>query len=162
MATKTDFTPDEWALLLRAPGWTSIAVAAASPSGPFGVVKEMFAAGKVLAEAKIGNKNPLIEALMADLATSEGRQKAQPTEPSGKTPDEVRSRAIDAIKHAAALVDAKAGADAAEFKRWLATLAERVAQAAKEGGFLGIGGTPVDEKEATTLADIQKALGVTV
>jgi hypothetical protein len=160
MATKTDFTPSEWQALLKAPGWASIAVVAASPSGPVGVVKEMFAAGKVLAEATKGSQNPLVGALVADLKTSEGRQQAQPKEVSGKSPEEVRGLAVDALKQVTSLVDAKAGSDADGFKRWLATLSERVAQAANEGGFLGFGGTPVNEQEETTLTSIRTALGV--
>ena len=160
MASKTDFTASEWSTLLKAPGWAGIAVVAASPSGPFGVVKEMFAAGKILAEAKTGSENPLVSALVADLTTSEGRQLAQPKEVSGKKPDEIRALAVDALKQVTSLVDAKAGVDADGFKRWLATLGEHVAHAAKEGGFLGIGGTRVSDKEETALADIRQALGV--
>lgn len=66
----------------------------------------------------------------------------------------------DALKQVATLADSKAGADAAGFKRWLAALAERVAQASKEGGFLGIGGTRVSEQETTALRDIGVALGL--
>ena len=160
MASKTDFTPTEWSTLLKAPGWASLAVVAASPSGPFGVVKEMFAAGKVLADAKTGGQNPLVGALVTDLTTSEGRQQAQPKEVMGKTPDEIRALAVDNLKQVTSLVNAKAGADADGFKRWLATLSERVAQAATEGGFLGFGGTRVSDKEETALADIRTALGV--
>ena len=163
MASKTDFTPTEWQQLLKAPGWASIAVVAASPSGPVGVVKEMFAAGKVIAEVKVGgNPNPLITALVNDLATSDGRKLGQPTEVGGKTPDEIRKLAVDSLKQVASLVDGKAGADADGFKRWIATLAQRVAAAAKEGGFLGIGGTAINEKETAALSDIGAALGVKV
>jgi hypothetical protein len=162
MATKTDFTSAEWGQLLKAPGWASIAIVAASPSGPLGVVKELFAAGRVLAEAKTSGSNPLVSALINDLSTSEGRQQAQPTEVTGKSPDEVRALAVDALKQVAALVDGKAGADADGFRRWLASLAERVAEASKEGGFLGFGGTRVSEKEAACLSEIGKALGVPV
>jgi hypothetical protein len=160
MASKTDFTASEWSTLLKAPGWAGIAVVAASPSGPFGVVKEMFAAGKILAAAKTGSDIPLVSALVADLATSEGREQAQPKEASGKKPDEIRALAVDALKQVTSLVDAKAGADADGFKRWLATLGDQVAQAASEGGFLGFGGTRVSDKEEATLADIRRALGV--
>jgi hypothetical protein len=162
MSTKADFTPDEWVQVLRAPSWASIAVVAASPSGPFGVVKELFAAGKLLAEAKAGGQNPLVSALVNDLSTSDGRRQAQPTEASGKSPEEIRQLAVDALKQVASLLDGKAGADAEGFKRWLATLAGRVAEASKEGGFLGIGGVRVSEKETAVLADIGKALGVAV
>jgi len=160
MASKTDFTSTEWSTLLKAPGWASIAVVAASPSGPIGVVKEMFAAGKVLADPTAASQNSLVNALVADLRTSEGRQQAHPTEINAKTPDELRAQAVAALKQVTSLVDAKAGADADGFKRWLATLSERVAQAATEGGFLGFGGTRVSDKEQSTLADIRNALGV--
>jgi hypothetical protein len=160
MATKTDFTTDEWVQLLKAPGWASIAVVAASPSGPIGVIKELFAAGKLLAEAKQGAQNPLVSAVVNDLVTSEGRHQAQPSDVAGKSPDEVRTAAIASLKQVATLVDAKGDADADGFKRWLAVLAERVAQASKEGGFLGIGGTRVSEQEAATLSEIGKALGI--
>jgi len=161
MATKTDFTADEWTQLLRAPGWASIAVAAASPSGPLGLVKEMFAAGKVIADAKVhGGQNGLVEAVVAELTSSEGRHAAQPTEVSGKSPDEVRAKAVAALAEAAALLDRKAGADALPFKQWLAAIATKVAEAAKEGGFLGIGGVRVSEAEARTLTAIRSALGV--
>ena len=162
MASKTDFTPAEWEQLLKAPMWAGIALVAASPSGPLGVVKEFFAAGKHLAEARSGNQNPLVSAVVADLSTSEGLDRAQPKEVKGKKPDEVRAMAITALQQVASLVDAKAGGDADGFKRWLAGLAGRVAEASKEGGFLGIGGTAVDEQEKTALSDIGRALGVNV
>ena len=160
MATKTDFTPDEWAKIMKAAGWTSVAVVAASPSGPFGVVKEMFAAGKILADAKGAPQNALISAVVADLGTSEGRTLAQPKEVKGKKPEEMRALAVDELTRVASLLDTKATGDADGFKTWLATLGERVAEAATEGGFLGFGGTPVNEKEESALADIRRALGV--
>ena len=43
MLTKTDFTSDEWKVIRRAPFTAGLVVVAASPSGPIGVVKEMFA-----------------------------------------------------------------------------------------------------------------------
>jgi len=152
MATKSDFTSDEWKQVLKAPLWTSVVVVAASPSGPFGVVKEMFTAGKVLAEAKAkSGGNPIVDALVADLATPEGRKEAQPAEISGKSPDDVRNAALAALRQVASLVDRKAGADAEGFKRWLLSLSDRVAEASKEGGFLGIGGTRVSEQETAAM-----------
>ena len=54
MSTKSDFSADEWKLVLRAPMMAGLAVVAASPSGPLGVLREMFAVGKLLAETKTG------------------------------------------------------------------------------------------------------------
>ncbi len=81
MATKADFTADEWKQIQRAPFMAGLAVVAASPSGPLGVVKEMFAVGKMLAEVKTqGSSNDLIKALVADLGTGAREQSA------GRTP----------------------------------------------------------------------------
>jgi hypothetical protein len=40
------------------------------------------------------------------------------------------------------------------------TIAQRTAEAAKEGGFLGIGGTRVSENETVAIRDVARALGV--
>ena len=51
-------------------------------------------------------------------------------------------------------------AESREFRAWLMTLAHGVAAAAKEGGFLGFGGTPVSEHEEAMLAELAEALQV--
>lgn len=161
MAGKADFTPDEWTALKKSPLMASLVVVAASPSGPVGVIKEMFALGKLVAETKAkGGSNALVDAVVAELTTREGVEGAKPTEIQGLSPDQARSRALDAIKKAAALVDQKAPADADGFKRWLLEVSTRVANAAREGGFLGFGGTLVSEQEEAALRDTAAALGI--
>jgi hypothetical protein len=56
----------------------------------------------------------------------------------------------------------KSPAEAEEYKRWLVSLARQTAEAAKEGGFLGIGGTRVSEGESTAITELAAALGVNV
>ena len=41
MADKSDFTPDEWRLLLESVMMAGIAVSAAEPSGLWGLLKEL-------------------------------------------------------------------------------------------------------------------------
>jgi hypothetical protein len=41
-------------------------------------------------------------------------------------------------------------------------VAQKVSEAAKEGGFLGFGGTQVSEQEAATLKELSVALGIKV
>jgi len=41
-------------------------------------------------------------------------------------------------------------------------VSQKVAEAAKEGGFLGFGGTQVSEQEAATIKELSTALGVKV
>jgi hypothetical protein len=163
MATKADFTADEWKQIQRAPFMAGLAVVAASPSGPFGVVKEMFAVGKMLAEVKTqGSSNDLVKGLVADLETG-AREQSAPAELQGKTPDQVRSFAIESCRQAAALIEKKAKPDEAQgFKQWLVSAAQKVGEAAKEGGFLGFGGTQVSEQEAATIKELSTALGLKV
>jgi hypothetical protein len=56
------------------------------------------------------------------------------------------------------LLDAKAPQDAAAFKTWLRDIAQKAAEAANEGGFLGFGGIAVSDAEKATLAEISTAL----
>ena len=112
MTDKTSFTPEEWRQLLRSVSLAGVAVTAASPSGPIGVVKEMFAAGKMVARARVeGSPNELIRAVAADLASPQGRSQAtegMDTEFAGASPDQIKARAIEAVKRAAAIVEGKA------------------------------------------------------
>jgi hypothetical protein len=165
MTDKTSFTPEEWRQLLRSVSLAGVAVTAASPSGPIGVVKEMFAAGKIVARAKTnGPANELIKAVAADLATPEGRAQASEgiqTEFAGASPDQIKARAIEALRRTAAIVDAKADPqEAREFKLWLRSISQQVAEAAKEGAFLGIGGVRVSEAEQAALREIAEVLGL--
>jgi hypothetical protein len=162
MLTKTDFTAEEWNVIRRAPFMAALVVVAASPSGPFGVVKEMFAVGKTLADAKLlGASSDLVKAVVADLETAEARQQSTPAELQGKTSDQVRTAALEACRQAAAVVEKKAKPDEAQaFKQWLVSASQKVAEAAKEGGFLGFGGTRVSEQETSALKDLTSVLGV--
>lgn len=101
MLTKSDFTAEDWSVIRRAPFMAGLVVVAASPSGPFGVIKEMFAVGKTLADVKLhGASSDLVKAVVADLETAEARQQSMPAELQGKTPDEVRTAALDACRQA--------------------------------------------------------------
>jgi hypothetical protein len=161
MATKADFTVEEWKQIQRAPFMAGLAVVAASPSGPFGVIKEMFAVGKMLAEVKTqGASNELVKALVSDLEGA--REQSAPAELQGKSPDQVRSHAIESLRQVTALIEKKAKPEAQGFNQWLVSVAQKVADAAKEGGFLGFGGTQVSEQEAATIKELSTVLGVKI
>jgi hypothetical protein len=165
MAIKDSFSPDEWNQLLQSPQMVSLAVAASSPSGPLGAVQEMWAAGKLLARVKTGgSSNEIITAIVDDISTADGRSRAQEGVRDlfkGLTAEQVRTKAIDSVKAVGGLVDLKVGgALAADFKQWLGSVSQSVAEAATEGGFLGFGGTAVSDAEKATLKDISMALGL--
>jgi hypothetical protein len=162
MATKADFRAEEWQQLLESPMLASIAVTTAEPSGLWGMLKESFAAGGRLAKAKTdAETNALVKAVVADFESGEGRGAARDglqARLEGSKPGEAKDKAVEGLRQVAALLDAKAPADAAAFKAWLQSISQHVAEAAKEGGFLGFGGVPVSEAEKATLAEISQAL----
>ena len=63
-------------------------------------------------------------------------------------------------KAAGRVTEEQASADEVEdYKSFVVSLAQRVAEAHKEGGFLGVGGKEVGEAEQAALEEIKEALG---
>jgi hypothetical protein len=139
------------------------AITAADPSGLWGLLKETFASGRALAEVKFSDTaNELIRAIVIDLENSEGRTAGRDYVKSrmeGAKREELKGRAIEAVRQAASIVDAKAPNDASAYKDWLLHISQKVAEASKEGGFLGFGGVAVSDAEKATLSDVRSALG---
>lgn len=161
MADRTVFTDEEWSRVLQSVTLAGIAITAADPSGLWGLIKESFAAGSVLAHARNeAGTCPLAKAVVDDLQTPEGRAKARQgiEVRAGDKAETIQQRAIQALGEVGALVDTKAPDDAQAFKLWLRGISQRVAEAAKEGGFLGFGGVEVSEAEQKALAEISTAL----
>ncbi len=78
MAAKTDFTSDEWKLLLQSPLLAGIAVSASDPSGLIGMVKESMASARaLLSAASDPNADALVKAVAGDFETPEGRGHAE-------------------------------------------------------------------------------------
>jgi hypothetical protein len=166
MATKTDFTADEWKTLLQSPLLAGVAISAADPSGIFGMLKESMASARELLQAKADpNADTLVKAVAGEFESSDGRGLAQEgvktTITGASKPADIVAKALDGLKQASAILDSKAPGDAAPFKTWLYHVANAVANAAPEGGFLGFGGTQVSDAEKATLSQIASTLGVT-
>lgn len=162
MASKQDFTPEEWTQVLMSPTIAGMAITAADPSGLWGMLKESFASGAAFVAAKSDpSANPLVKAVVADFETADGRgeiKEALQARFAGATPDDIVSRALAALTEVAGILDAKAPDDAPAFKAWLEEISVKVAEASKEGGFLGFGGVKVSDAEKATLTEIQKTL----
>jgi len=164
MADKSSFSTDEWPKIVGSPILAGMAVTLADPNGLWGTLKEGMASAYALMDAKEdAGASSLVKAIVAELETSEGRTMAREAfkaQLTAKTSAELKAQAIAALSSVALLVDAKAGADAEAFKIWLNGIAERVAPAAKEGGFLGFGGVEVSDAEKATLTEVSRALRV--
>ena len=97
------------------------------------------------------------------METPDGRSAARDglkAELTGKSPAEMRQQIIATLTRVGQILDAKAPDEAAAFKVWLTHIAEKVAEASSEGGFLGLGGITVTDAEKATIAELAKALGV--
>ena len=99
MATKASFTPEEWTLLLQSPMVAGVIVSAADPNGLFGMLKESFAAGGALVQAKTDvGSSPLVKAVASDFTTAEGRAAARDgvkARLAHGTPGEVKARSLE-------------------------------------------------------------------
>jgi len=162
MPDKSNFTPDEWKLLLESVMMAGIAVSAAEPGGLWGLLKESFAEGNALMTAKLDpGVDALIKAVVADFETADGRSTAHDDlkeKLTGSKPVEIKAKCIETLRQAGAVVDTKVPGDAAAFKGWLRQISQPVAEASNEGRFLGISGMRVSEAEKATLTEISSAL----
>jgi hypothetical protein len=162
MSHKDAFTPEEWTDVTLAPMLASFAVTAADPSGLVGLLRESSATGWAMKAAKEPAGTLMSEVVGAyENAEDRGNIKGALREiVRGRKPAEATATAIARLAEAARIVDAKAPAEADAFKAWISATAEAVAEAGKEGGFLGFGGEKVSAAERKTLADIDTALGL--
>lgn len=161
MAGKSDFTPDEWQLLMTAPQMASLYISISSPSGPVGMVKEMMVVPRRITEAiQKPSGNSLIDAVAADFKTKIEKREMQEPPQMGRKPEEIKAQCLQTCRSLAWMLTAKAIPEAEGFKQWVYQVAQTSAEAAKEGGFLGFGGTRVDEAETAALQELADVLGL--
>jgi hypothetical protein len=158
MSIKDQFTADEWKSVAHGPFLISTAIGMADPSGPFGMMKEGMALAGAVKHAIQGEAGELAKEVATDLRHHRPSRSDLVGEGVRST-DEARTNAVAKLRSVAALVGTKAGADAAAYTSWLAGIAGAVAEAGKEGGFLGIGGEAVSADEEQAITEIRSALG---
>src|SRR5262245_18563572 len=111
MVTKTAFTAEEWNQVLGGVLMAGFAVSAADPSGLWGLLKEAFASGRALLEAKCSaGASDLSKAIVADMDSSDSTAAAQTYVKGrlqGAKREELKQRAIEALRAAAVVVDQK-------------------------------------------------------
>jgi hypothetical protein len=172
---ESNWTDEERRLLAVLPHTVGSAMAFAEHSGLIGTGKEMFATAQaMMAGLKDFPNNSLIKAVVPQLASGEDREAqmqrmtqmrdwsmARLKEKGVKSPDKFRELALADAREVNAMLAAKASTqEADEYRKWLMSVADRVANASTEGGFLGIGSTRISAGEAALIKDLQSALGV--
>ena len=162
MAIKADFTPEAWELVRTAP----LSVATLVMTASFGLgdmLKEGRALAKMVCElAQQADESPLLMALAAEYQQKDTSLETTLVNTSDKVDPAVRkAQLLDDLRSAVTAVDATTSPqESDDFRRWLYSTGEAVANAAKEGGFLGIGGKLVGPAEEAVLVEIKAVLGL--
>ena len=156
MTSKNDFSEDEWAHVVRAPFVAGLAVSLSDPGGPIEAAKEQMAA------MRSAMNPPSREQLLTDVALDVqgmAQQREHPLKgyrPAGGDPREALLEELHATR---AVIESKATpAEATAFSRWVVDVAQAAADAAKEGGFMGIGATRVSDREQSMLDRVRETL----
>jgi hypothetical protein len=164
MTTKADFTSDEWEVLRDAPHLVILAVAFVGASGFFGSIAEAMAPSGVLVEALKGSNQLLREICQKEEIQTSVKSIKNRVKATGDLADiqaALRKEAIEKARVALDLLRQKGSPeDIAAYRDFLVTLGNQVANAAKEGAFLGFGGERVSEPERILLAELAEAMEV--
>jgi len=144
MAKQDSFTSDEWTLLRLAPSLVAGATTAADPSGIFASIKEAAAGAGVVANAFKTNTGLELFAALATDHSIPGMPDPKTLLGEGSREQQLekfKNAVLERVKSATDLVARKASAGEADaYRKMLADVAEKAADASKEGGFLGFGG----------------------
>lgn len=147
MTGRSDFSPEEWELIVQGPATAGVIVVTAQRGGTF---RETFALTKAYVEARQhhGESELLDEIVSAKPELDHTRYGSA---------EELREHGLQRIRDAVALVEQKASqAEADAYKRFVLSLADRVAHAHREGG-----GDAVSDSERAALDEVAEALGTT-
>ena len=160
MTSKADYTDEEWTRLRRAPFVAGLAISMADPGGPIEMAKETMAT--LRAATTPPSQAELLVAVSQDIA-SMMNQKQNPLKDF--KPDSAAlagKMVLDELKAVNQIATAKATPEEADaYRRWLLTVAQAAADAAKEGGFMGFGAELVSQGEQRMLGELRMTLGVT-
>ena len=144
MTAKAEFNAEEWSVVVGAPLLTAMMVVAADRGGS---VRESVAVAKQYAAARERHEGELMSAL---LATPPAAATKRPADCAS-----LNDEATANLREAIAILERVATEDeAVEYKRFVYSLAESVARAHKEGGFLGSAAKAVSEAEQAALDEI--------
>jgi hypothetical protein len=146
---KADFTEEEWKTVLEAPPSAGLLVIASDRGGS---IRETFSMAKAYTEARKqhGDSELLDEVVGAKPEMDHSRY---------HSPEELKQACLKHLSDAVALLSDKATPEEVdEYKKFIVGLANRVAEARKEG-FLGLSGDRVSDEERGAIQEIEAALG---
>ncbi|WP_045234356.1 hypothetical protein [Deinococcus pimensis] len=163
MNVRENFEPQEWFNVMNGPSRAGLAVILASPSGLTGVLAEATAITQEIRALIASHPTTPLLAAMADAyehTTPEelrAQRDAAGPQATPRDPKAARDEALQAVRQVMWLVTTKATPEDREaYGALLVRVAERVAGAAKEGGFLGFGGVQVSDAEREAIEEIRR------
>ncbi|WP_067047028.1 hypothetical protein [Methanofollis ethanolicus] len=165
MTTKADFTTAEWGRLLQAPVAAGFSVMLADPDFT-GILRELKALSRAFDRLDVPPEaKELVGSLVADLREMSERKEHLPGSEdfTEGRPEEIRARILEGLRGIGPILAARTTpGEAAGFRKWLLGIGHAVAEASREGGFLGIGGARVSEKEKAALRELAEVLEVSL
>jgi hypothetical protein len=151
---RKQFSDADWTKVRMAPIAALYRVASASPSKGTGAAQELQAAIDTVS----GTLQQVSPTSLIGAAFGVGLTQADLDLLKGEAPG--REKIIRTIQDAVAIVAAHAPNDVDAYKSMIVSVATNVANAAKEGGFLGMGGKQVSKEEEAAVAEIAGAVGL--
>jgi hypothetical protein len=146
MTSKSDFTAEEWQLILEAPPSAGLIVVTAQRGGSFRETIAM-AKGYVQARQQHG-KSELLDDIVA--------AKPERDHTHYHSPEEVKQHGLEHLRDSVAVLERKATpGEVKEYRLFIVTLAQKVAAAHREHGH------DVSESEQAAINDIKEALNGT-
>ena len=144
MTNKASFTPDEWTLILEGPPSAGMIVLTAQRGGSF---RESFAMAKAYVEArKHHGESELLDEIVA--------AKPEHDHTRYHSAEELKQAGLGHLRDAVAVLEQKATPEEAEdYRHFVLNLAEKVANAHREGG------QNVSDAERAAIQEIADALG---
>ena len=142
-------------------------------SSGLATIKELMASAKAyMSGIKTYPDNEIIQGILPNLDNREEaltqakdfREKAATRLKEKQIDNEakIRQLLLDDTREINRLLNEKATAtETDEYKEWALSVAESVARAAKEGGFLGFGGEQISAGEKALFSELAQVLGVT-
>ena len=148
MTAKADFNAEEWELLLEAPPAAGLLVVLSDRGGS---IKETFSMAKAYTEAREqhGASQLLDDIVSAKPEIDRERQ---------GSPEELKQHSLEKLRAAIELLKDRAEpGEVEEYRNFVVGLAERVANARREG-FMGLSGERVSDDERTAIGEVAAAL----
>ncbi|MDP8942720.1 MAG: hypothetical protein M3N16_01145 [Actinomycetota bacterium] len=150
MTSKADFNAEEWSLVLEGPPTAGMVVMGAERGG---AIRETVSMAQAYVEARQREgPSELLDAIVAE----------QPRVDTARyrSVEELRGEGLQRLREAVELLEQKASPEELDdYRRFVLTVAERVARAHKEGGFLGVGGQRVSDSEQAALDEVAATIG---